>query len=232
MKEYANSRSYWNEYFKQYLTAAAGEQSSEEENDSLGCTDVENTLKAISVQGKVLDFGCGSGWASEYMALNGEAHMTAIDYAESAIQAAKEFAAKQEIGEKVDFIWVDSDWIHTQDDDTYDAFFSSNVFDVIAEDVTRDTFLELKRILKQDAKLVICLNAYFSDEMCKKHGLVESSTPRHYLEGDVLRLVCRTDEEWKTILEEYFTVEELKIFRYDGEPEANKRRMFLLTNRK
>lgn len=230
MEENMKIRSYWNDYYKQYLNQDGNETSEEEESDTLGCTDVEEALQTIGAQGKVLDFGCGTGWASEYMALKGAAHITAVDFAQSAIQSAKLYAKKEGLCDQITFQWVDADWLHQEADDTYDAFFSSNVFDVIAEETSKDIFAQLKRVLKKGAKLVICLNSYFTDEMCQKRGMTESSKPRHYLEGDVLRLVCRTDEEWKEILKQYFTVDDCKIFRYEGESERNKRRLFLLTN--
>jgi len=232
MEEYKKSRPYWDEYFKKYLEEMQEESQGDdgESDHSLGCELVENALKEISGQGNVLDFGCGAGWASEYMALNGKAHITAVDYAESAIQVSKAYIEKEGLQEQIDFLVVEPDWLHNEPEDTYDSFFSSNVFDVIAEETANDIFAQLQRVLKKGAKLIICLNAYFNEEMCAKSGLVESSTPRHYLENGVLRLVCRSDEEWGEILGKYFTVNECRIFRYEGESERNKRRMFLLTN--
>lgn len=232
MREYEGSRDYWNRYFHGLrVSEQEQDQSEEEENlDSVGSELVETKLRQLAATEKVLDFGCGSGWATLLMAAQKKGQIFGVDYAEEAVEWASEFAKKNDLSEYAKFLAVDSDWVYSVEDDTYDSFFSSNCFDIMPTDTAKEIFLEMKRFMKPNATIIICLNAYFDEEACEKRNLVKCA-PHHYTEDGVLRLVCYTDDEWREILTEYFKVEELHIFCYEGEPETNKRRMFVLKNK-
>ena len=50
-----------------------------------------------------------------------------------------------------------------------------------------------------------------------------------YVEG-ILRMVSKTDDEWKKIFEEYFNVDSIEYFAWLGEKEE-KRRVFCLSRK-
>lgn len=47
----------------------------------------------------------------------------------------------------------------------------------------------------------------------------------------ILRLMNKSDDEWKEIFEQYFNFEKLDYYHWDGEPETVKRRIFYLRNK-
>ena len=174
----------------------------------------------------VLDYGCGSGWASLIIAKSGKAQVKAVDLGVKIIDSAKFFARIFDLEGKMNPEVIDQDWLKKVPDNSHDGFFSSNVFDVIPLETTKEILKEVNRILTKDAKIIIGLNYYISLDNAKKAN-IELKEDKYLFMNGILRLTSLSDQEWIDLFEPYFRVEKLEYFAWPGEPEA-RRRLFRL----
>ena len=189
----------------------------------------EKILKAACTLGerkKVLDYGCGIGWAAVAAAKSGCADVTAADAAPNAVESTRFLAKLFGVEAQVHPVCIAGDWLKTVPPETYDGFFCSNVLDTVPPKTAEEIVREAARALTPDAEVLIGLNYWLSPEMAAEKGMTLTDSCMVYM-GDVLRLVSRTDEEWEAIFAPYFTVESLTMFAWEGEPEE-KRRLFRL----
>ena len=192
----------------------------------------EKLLRAACVLGsrkKVLDYGCGNGWASIAAAKSGCPYVTAADPAPHATEAADFFAGLFGVTEQVHPICGGSEWLKAVPAGTYDGLICSNVLDVIPPETAEELIREMARVVTVDAEIVMGLNYYLSPETAAEKGVALSDGCLLY-QDDVLRLVSRTDEEWVALFAPFFTVESLDHFAWPGENEE-KRRVFRLRKR-
>ena len=178
---------------------------------------------------KVLDYGCGSGWAAIIAAKSGCPDVTAVDAAPAAVQAARLNALRYGTADRIHFHCAASGWLQSIPSDTYDGLFCSNVLDVIPPETAEEIVRESARVVRRDSPVIIGLNYCLSPEAAAGKGLELVDGNRLYLDG-VLRLVSRTDEEWTQLLSPWFTVERLEHFAWPGETKET-RRLFLLRKR-
>ena len=193
----------------------------------------EKLLRAVCAldnRKKVLDFGCGNGWAAIAAAKSGCPEVTAADPAPNAVDAAAFFAELFGVRERIRPICGGSDWLKTVPAETFDGLICSNVLDVIPPETAEELLRELARVLTPDAGIVIGLNYYLSPESAAEKGLALTDGCLLY-QGGVLRLVSRTDEEWTERFAPCFTVESLAYFAWPGEAEE-RRRVFRLRRRR
>ncbi len=193
----------------------------------------EKLLRAVCAldnRKKVLDFGCGNGWAAIAAAKSGCPEVTAADPAPNAVDAAAFFAELFGVRERIRPICGGSDWLKTVPAETFDGLICSNVLDVIPPETAEELLRELARALTPDAGIVIGLNYYLSPESAAEKGLALTDGCLLY-QGGVLRLVSRTDEEWTERFAPCFTVESLAYFAWPGEAEE-RRRVFRLRRRR
>lgn len=177
---------------------------------------------------RVLDYGCGYGWAAVAAAKGGCVHVTAADPAAGAVESAKFLAELFGVADRVEAVCVAPDWLKTVPDATFDGFFSCNVLDVVPKETADEIVREAARVVTQDASVVIGLNYWVSPEKAAEKGF-SITDGCVYLDG-VLRLVSRTDAEWEAVFAPYFTVERLAYFAWEGE-ETETRRLFFLKKR-
>ena len=173
----------------------------------------------------VLDYGCGSGWASIIMAKCGTFHIDAVDVAKNSIEMMNCYLKAFNVEDKVQGIHIDSTWLESQKENTYDGFFSSNVIDVIPLDMAKDIIRNAARVLKKNATVIFSLNYYIDPMVMKERGCVVSG-PHIYI-NDVLRLTALTDEEWMSLFKEYFKDIKLSYFAWAGE-DKERRRLFVM----
>lgn len=177
---------------------------------------------------KVLDYGCGSAWASIIAAKSGCHDITAVDVAKGAAERAaftiKAFGLEKDVAVSC----VAPDYLQTVPDKTFDGVICSNVIDVVPPQTAEEILEGIARIATDDAGIIIGMNYYVTEEMQAKRGeqLVEGIFD--YVDG-VLRMVSRSDEEWTGIFSKYFTVEKLDHFAWEqyGETEERRRLFFL-----
>ena len=225
MDDYKKIVEFWNNSFRL----------SEDDKKEFDNIDSENDWKEIAPSkqidlsifkdcNNVLDYGCGTGWASIIMAKLGVEHITAVDVSENSIEFTNLYADKFNVNEHISAKTIDSKWLSKEDSNKYDGFFSSNVIDVIPLDMAKDIIKEASRIVKKDSIVIFSLNYYIDPNVMAKAYEVKDS--HIYIDG-VLRLNSLTDSEWKNIFSEYFEVVDTKYFRWAGE-ESDKRRYFIL----
>ena len=184
---------------------------------------------SLGKRNKVLDYGCGNAWASIIAAKSGCADVTAADAAPGAVQAARLYAARYGVADRVHAVCSDLNWLQSVPDGTFDGLICSNVLDVVPTETAEEILRELARILTQDGTVIVGLNYYLSPEAVAARGMVLEDGKRLYIDG-VLRLVSRTDEEWAQIFSPWFTVEKLEHFAWPGETKET-RRLFWLRKR-
>ena len=124
--------------------------------------------------------------------------------------------------------WDKNFELSKEPEESYDGLFISNVIDVIPMEITRDILANAKRVLKKGAKIVIGMNNYLSPEIAKSKDYTVKED-RYLFVDKILRLVLMSDEEWTSLLSEYFTVTKLDHFSWPGE-ETETRRLFFLQN--
>lgn len=179
---------------------------------------------------KILDYGCGSAWAAVIAAKSGCADVIAVDAAPGAVQAARLYAARYGVADRVHISCAASGWLKTIPSATFDGLICSNVLDVIPPETAEEIIRESARVLTRDGTVIVGLNYYLSPEAAAARGMALADGNRLYIDG-VLRLVSRTDEEWARILSPWYTVEKLEHFAWPGEAEE-RRRLFWLRKRK
>ena len=182
--------------------------------------------ESLGTRKKVLDYGCGMGWAGIVAAKSGCPDVTAVDVSETGVRHAEEFAKMYGVQDQVHANLVSPDWLSTVPDRTYDGFFCSNVLDVVPSVTAEEIIRETARIVTEDASVVIGLNYYMSSEKAAERGIELVDGNCVYMNG-VLRLVSHSDDEWTEIFSPYFTVEKLDHFAWPGETEETRRLFFL-----
>jgi len=175
---------------------------------------------------KVLDYGCGDGWAGIIAAKSGCTDVTAVDAAPGAVQAARFCTEVYGVDEHVHAVCGSADWLESIDSDTYDGLICSNVLDVIPSETAETILRESARIVTQDACVIIGLNYYLSPEAAAARGMELTDGNRLYIDK-ILRLVSRTDEEWNQLFSPWYTVKRLEYFAWPGEDKETRRLFWL-----
>lgn len=232
-KDYEAAKLFWNKAF-------AMDDSAKKEAENFSCS--ENDLKVLAPSAKlfdaaeslgsrnrVLDYGCGRGWASIIAARSGCADVTSVEIAANAAESARFYVNLFGVEERVTVLQVSEDWITEAPAESFDGIICSNVLDVIPEEVAESILRNLCRVAQKDACVVIGMNYYMEPKDNPEKKMVVKYRNHIYL-NDILRLVCRTDDEWTEILGRYFTVEKLDHFAWPGE-ETERRRLFYLRKR-
>lgn len=233
-QEYKKSLEFWDQSMAQQEETQT--QEAQETIDletawyEVGSRALADAAASLATQKKVLDYGCGSGWASVIMAKKGCPQITAVDVSANGVKASQEYATLFHVESNIEFQAIPTDWLKQEESEKYDGLFCSNVLDVIPRSVSEEIIKEAARICTKDAKIIIGLNPCFTEEQIEKRNMIELEK-NHYSFGGVLRLVNYTDEEWTNRFSQYFDVKEIEYFRWDGEPDVVKRRLFHLTKR-
>ena len=175
---------------------------------------------------KVLDYGCGSGWASIIASMSGTKEVVAVDMGEAIIDALKFYSELYNLN-NIKALTIDEKWLDTINDNTFDGVVCSNVLDVLPLETSRQIIVSLARITK--SKVVIGLNFYLSPKSAKDRGL-ELVDDRYLFVNGVLRLNSLSDTEWEKEFMPYFDIEKLDYFAWPNES-VETRRLFILTKK-
>ena len=189
----------------------------------------EKLLQAAAELGgckRVLDYGCGNGWAAVAAAKSGCVCVTAADAAPNAAEAAGFIAELFGVSERVHPVLSYDGWLASVPEGTYDGLILSNVLDVVPPETAEELLHLICRAAAPGARVVIGLNYYLSPEAAGEKSMGLEDGRMLYVDG-VLRLVSRTDEEWAELFSPFFTVERLEHFAWPGETEE-RRRLFRL----
>ena len=185
--------------------------------------------QSLGGRSKVLDYGCGIGWAAITAAKAGCKDVTAVDPAAGAVASASFLAEVFGVSDRVHAEHVPADWLKTVPENTYDGLISINVLDVVPPEVAAEIVREAARVVTKDAVVIFGLNYYMTPEHAAEKGEELVDGCRVYQDG-VLRLVSRTDAEWEAIFAPYFSVDRLEYYAWPGEEEETRRLFFLRRN--
>ena len=192
----------------------------------------EKLLRAVCALGsrrRVLDFGCGNGWAAIAAAKSGCPDVTAADPAPNAVDLTAFLGELCGVGAQLHPVCGGIDWLKSLPAERFDALICSNVLDVVPPETAEAILGELARVLSPEAEVLIGLNYEMSPEIAAEKGVTLTGDRLLYEDG-VLRLVSRTDAEWAALFAPFFTVEALEHFAWPGEAEE-RRRLFRLRKR-
>lgn len=184
---------------------------------------------ALGRKEKVLDYGCGDGWAAIACAKGGCRNVTCVDTSENAAEMARFYADIFHVGDSVDTHCISTSWLKKQDDESFDGIICSNVLDVIPQKASEEIIKQMSRVLTDDGEVVIGLNYYMVPKENEERHITVKNENCVYIDG-ILRLVSMTDEQWKAMFEQYFTVESLDYFAWPNEQQET-RRLFRLKKR-
>lgn len=227
-KDYIDLVAFWNNSFKineEDKKAFANINPNEDYKRLAPSQKQYDALLTITNKENILDYGCGTGWASIIMAKNGAKKITAVDVASNSIEVVDAYAKAFNVEDNIKGIVIDENWLSNQKEETFDGFFSSNVIDVVPLEMAKDIIKNSAKVVKKGARVIFSLNFYAVPEAMKARGAVVEG-PHVYING-VLRLTSLKDEEWLSIFKEFYQVEEVIYYAWPNEPKES-RRLFIL----
>ena len=174
---------------------------------------------------KVLDYGCGSAWASIIAAKSGCPDVTAVDAAPGALKAAAFYAKLYGVQAQLHTACGGLSWFNSVKTGTFDGIICSNVLDVVPPETSQAIIAEIARAAAPGATVIIGLNFHLSQKTAEERGMKLADGTSLYVDG-VLRLVSRSDDEWTRLFEPHLTVENLDHFAWPGEA-SETRRLFI-----
>ena len=190
------------------------------------CEKLLSAVRGLGGCKKVLDFGCGNGWAAIAAAKSGCPSVTAADAAPNAVEAAGFLARYLGVDGQVETVCCREGWLSEAPSGEYDGLICCCVLDTVPAETALEMLSEAARIVTDGAEILIALNAHITPEAAAEKGLELTDEGKVFADG-VLRLVSRTDEEWETMLSRFFTVVGKEHYAWPGETEE-KRRLFRL----
>jgi len=229
--KYTRALHFWNETFA--LNEEGREKYLSTLNPETDCVELASSEKLYRILlenmagcQKVLDYGCGRGWAGLSLKKAGCETVEAVDLSENAAESARFLAGLLGISHGYDAHGINRDWLSAVPAERYDGIVCSNVLDVIPTQVAREILAQFRRIAKKGAVILIGMNYYMEPKDNPERKIVIEEGNQVMMDG-ILRMVTRTDEEWAAILGEYFTVEALDHFGWKNE-QNERRRVFVL----
>lgn len=199
-------------------------------DDLLGCEVLEKVFRQLATGAKtVLDYGCGSGWATFSLAYNG-ANVIAVDQSYNAIQYVNATSLANKLS-NVKTLIGDETILNLVSDNYFDSAFSCNVLDVIPQDKAEEILSQLKRVVKNGGKIIITLNPYLTKEFAEEIKMNEFA-PNLYEKDGIMRAHNLSKDEWIELFSKFFTFEDFFLFQFESERKELFRRMFVLVNNK
>ena len=233
-KKYNDSLKFWNSAFD--MDDKAKEEYAEKINPETDWRNLASSDKLadiiinnLSNKKRVLDYGCGEGWAGIILKKSGCEEVTCVDVAENAVKLASFFRDIFKISEGFTAQCVSTDWIEKSPEAVFDGLFCCNVIDVVPEEAAENIIKNMARITTDDAVILIGMNYYIEPISCPEKNVEVRNKNELYVNG-VLRMVSRTDDEWKKIFERYFNIDSVEYYAWPGEKEE-KRRVFCLSRK-
>lgn len=171
---------------------------------------------------KILDFGCGNGTFLFLCALNGTKSHIGIDLSQEAIASAQKRKEQMETGE-FSFNQGGVDKLKEIEASSVDGVLLSNIIDNLYPNDAETLLNEVKRILKDNGKVLVKLNPYLTEEKIKEWDI---KIIKDNLLDDGLILWNNTTEQWTRFFEKTFNIENYEDVYYPEHEQYN--RMFCL----
>ena len=210
------------------------EDKKEYQNNELDYHNLSPSIKQIKALANlkkcnnVLDYGCGTCWASIIASKSGANNITAVDMGEEIIKTAK-FYIDLYHTTNIKPLLINEDWLKEENDNNYDGLICSNVLDVIPLETSKKIIKEFHRILTNDAYIIISLNFYMTKEMQEKRN-IQLVEDKYLFVNDILRLTNLSDDEWLDLFKPYFDLINLDYYAWPNESKET-RRLFILKKR-
>ena len=185
-----------------------------------------DAASSLASSNKLLDYGCGQGWASIIAACNGCKDVTSVDVSTNAIDIVKIYKELFKVDKNIHAIHIDEMWLEKEEDNKYDGIICSNVIDVLPNPISMKIIDSIYRIAKPNATIIFGLNYYIDEEMKSKKELNINEDGELFVDG-VLRMLNKSDKEWENIFTKYFKIIKLDHFAWPNETQE-KRRLFYL----
>lgn len=186
-------------------------------------------VESFKDRNKVLDYGCGTGWAVLAAANYGCRDVLGVDVSENAAKGTEFLARVFKVSDRVKVQHISDEWLSEEPAGKYDAIICSNVIDVLPPEVSEQILANLHRVASFGASVVIGMNAY-AVPVNNPANKIEIKNENHLYVDGILRMVSRTDEEWSEILQKYFEIEKVEHFAWPGEKEERRRIFYCTVN--
>lgn len=186
-------------------------------------------IRELASKEKVLDYGCGEGWAGIILNKSGCKDVTSVDVVENAIKMADFLKSLFDVGTGLKTECVPVDYLSHVDSHSFDGIFCGNVIDVLPADISKEIISNFHRIACPGASVIVAMN-YYAKPVANPEKGVEVKNGNEIFVNGILRMVTRTDDEWIQIFKDYFEVEKTEYFSWPGESEE-KRRIFIMKKR-
>lgn len=174
----------------------------------------------------VLDFGSGSGWGLlEIFVTSPFKEGLGIDPAPNSIKMANECVTLSKMEAHLKFIEGDQK-ILSQYPEYFDFIFSTNVLDVVPDDIMFEILEALYYTLKKGGYALICLNPAFT-EIELTETLKMDRVGTYYYKNGILRCNYKQVKEWEELFSKHFKVIESKAFKLISN-DKYERRLYLL----
>lgn len=219
MKTYDKALEFWNGFYAKY-----NESAEDGDDGQLGSTVLEQNFEKIAPNADVLDFGCGLGWASEYIARHGARSVTAVDQSINAINYCVEHANKLNL--KINYV-LSRNFLERSSGNQFDSIFSSNVLDVVPEAVSEQFLTDFCKVLKEKGSLLLMINPYLSTQLAEQVNMKQVGKTNAYTKDGILRAVNLTSQQWMQRLSKYFADVTYSEFVFPDEDVSRQRRLFL-----
>lgn len=194
--------------------------------DFVSSEQLYDAITALKDCKNVLDYGCGSAWASIILAKEGCSHIDALDMSDGIIDAAKFYTKLFDVDKNVYVSKITDSLKKSIQANSYDGLVCINVLDVVTDEVSDEIIKFLYYVLSSDAKIIIGTNYYLSKEDAFAKGL-DLKDGKYIFRDGVLRLNSLSNEEWKNKFLPYFEIVDIKYYAWPNE-EKEARRIFYL----
>ncbi len=218
MEKYQRNIHYWNDVFHKIKPKLI-------ETKDIGQVDVDAALDWLCLESKsLLDFGCGSGTILFKCSLRGTQMHIGIDNSPEAINLAKATQLLMQKGE-FNFLVGGVDCLKDLPERSFDSVILSNILDNLIPNDAFQLLEHIQRLLVNHGKVFLKLNPYLSKKQIVDWNI--KVIDGNFLD-DGLFLWNQTTEEWRALVEKYFSVIDFKEIYYPNYEQYN--RLFLLQN--
>lgn len=167
---------------------------------------------------RLLDFGCGNGVLLLYCALRGAKELWGVDLSPDGIANARLRFQRAEL-EQFHLLQGGVDTLAPLAPDSFDAVLLSNILDNLYPQDALELLAQSRRMLRPGGRILIKLNPWLSPEQIRDWGI-------QILEGnlldDGLLLWNNTDDQWRALIEEHFTIQAFSLLHYPEFDQVNR----------
>jgi len=138
------------EYYNKRVQMGSGDFEGFEPGQLASFKFLYDLLPRFCLNKTVLDYGCGNGIHLSFLVKAGAQKIIAIDLSEKSLQAAKELAKKQGIGNLIEFKIADCESTGLPEN-YFDVVFDGGTFSSLD---SKKAFSEITRVLKKEGVLI------------------------------------------------------------------------------